>query len=127
MNPGGPGVPAVEFLRSAASSLPDAVQDRFDLVAFDPRGVGESEPVECVDSLDPLFDQSFQPATDEERGALVAAVTLLVQQCATRNAELLAHVSTADAVRDLEQLRGALGERRLSFVGYSYGTFLGAS
>src|SRR3954471_2075664 len=127
LNPGGPGVPAVEFLRNAASSLPEAVQDRFDLVAFDPRGVGHSEPITCVDSLDPLFDQSFQPATDADRGALVAAVTSLVQQCATRNPELLAHVSTADAVRDLEQLRAALGERRLSFVGYSYGTFLGAS
>ena len=61
--------------------------DRFDLVAFDPRGVGESEPIECVDSLDPLFDQSFQPATDEERGALVAAVTSLAQQCAARNGD----------------------------------------
>jgi pimeloyl-ACP methyl ester carboxylesterase len=127
VNPGGPGVPAVQFLRSAASTLPDAVRNRFDLVAFDPRGVGESAPIECADSLDPVFDQEFEPATTNERAALVGAVTSLAQQCAARNGDLLAHVSTADAVRDLEQLRIALGERRLSFLGYSYGTFLGAS
>jgi pimeloyl-ACP methyl ester carboxylesterase len=89
--------------------------------------VGESDPIQCLDSLDPVFDQTFEPQTDAEHGALVDAMTTLAQQCATRNGDLLAHVSTADAVRDLEQLRAALGEQRLSFVGYSYGTFLGAS
>ena len=126
-NPGGPGVPAVEFLRGVASTLPDAVRDRFDLVAFDPRGVGESDPIQCLDSLDPVFDQSFEPTTDAERSALVDEMTLLGQQCAARNGDLLAHVSTLDAARDLEQLRVALGEPRLSFLGYSYGTFLGAT
>jgi pimeloyl-ACP methyl ester carboxylesterase len=96
-------------------------------VAFDPRGVGESDPIECADSLDPLFDQSFEPSTDAARAALVSAVTSVVQQCAARNGALLAHVSTVDAARDLEQLRVALGEDRLSYVGYSYGTFLGAT
>jgi pimeloyl-ACP methyl ester carboxylesterase len=127
VNPGGPGVPAVQFLRSAASTLPSEVRDRFDLVAFDPRGVGESEPIDCLDSLDPMFDEEFQPATTEERAALAREATTLAQQCAAHNGALLAHVSTADAARDLEQLRIALGERKLSFVGYSYGTFLGAT
>jgi pimeloyl-ACP methyl ester carboxylesterase len=127
MNPGGPGVPAVQFLRSVASTLPDDVRDRFDLVTFDPRGVGESDPIECLDSLDPVFDEEFEPATDAARTALVDEMTSLAQQCATRNGALLAHMSTADATRDLEQLRVALGEQKLSFVGYSYGTFLGAS
>jgi pimeloyl-ACP methyl ester carboxylesterase len=127
INPGGPGVPAVQFLRSVASTLPDDVQDRFDLVAFDPRGVGESDSIECLDSLDPVFDEDFEPASEAARAALIDEMTSLTQQCAARNGELLAHVSTADATRDLEQLRIALGERKLSFVGYSYGTFLGAS
>jgi pimeloyl-ACP methyl ester carboxylesterase len=126
-NPGGPGVPAVQFLRSASSTLPAEVRDRFDLVAFDPRGVGESDPIDCLDSLDSVFDESFEPATDLARAALVGAVSSLTQQCAARNGDLLAHVSTSDAVRDLEQLRVALGEDQLNFVGYSYGTFLGAS
>jgi pimeloyl-ACP methyl ester carboxylesterase len=126
-NPGGPGAPSVAYLRSAASSLPDAIRDHFDLVAFDPRGIGESDPVECTDTLDPLFDQSFEPPTPAARDALVAEATAIAQQCAARNGDLLAHMGTADAVRDLERLRVALGERTLSFVGYSYGTFLGAS
>jgi pimeloyl-ACP methyl ester carboxylesterase len=125
-NPGGPGVPAVDFLRSVASTLPDDVRDRFDLVAFDPRGVGESEPIRCLDSLDPVFDQSFQPATDAQRRALVDEMTALGEQCQSRNGDLLAHVSTLDAARDMDRLRVALGESKLSFVGYSYGTYLGA-
>jgi pimeloyl-ACP methyl ester carboxylesterase len=127
LNPGGPGVPAVAFLRNVASTLPGAVRDHFDLVAFDPRGVGESDPIECLDSLDPVFDQSFQPRDDAARAALVGTMQALAQQCEARNGDLLAHMSTADAVRDLDRLRVALGEERLSFIGYSYGTFLGAS
>jgi pimeloyl-ACP methyl ester carboxylesterase len=126
-NPGGPGVPGVAFLRGIAASVPDELRDRFDLVAFDPRGIGLSNPIECENSLDPLFDQSFQPITPEARGALERAVATLVDACAARSGSLLAHVSTADTVQDLEQLRAALGDERLSFVGYSYGTFLGAS
>src|SRR6478752_5837505 len=116
VNPGGPGVPAVEYLRGVASTLPDAVRDRFDLVAFDPRGVGQSEPIECLDSLDPVFDEEFEPATDAARTDLVHEMMSLAQQCATRNGDLLAHVSTVDAARDLDQLRIALGEERLSFL-----------
>jgi pimeloyl-ACP methyl ester carboxylesterase len=117
----------VGFLRSAAASLPDAIRDRFDLVAFDPRGVGTSHPIECTDGLDALFDQAFQPRNEQQRAALVDAATTLARQCATRNGDFLAHISTADAVHDLERLRIAMGEAQLSFVGYSYGTFLGAS
>src|SRR5215213_10312738 len=127
VNPVGPGVPAVQYLRGAASTLPHSILDHFDLVAFDPRGVGASAPIECADSLDPVFDQAFEPSTDAAHTALVDAMTALAQQCAARNGDLLAHVSTRDAARDLEQLRIALGEERLSFVGYSYGTFLGAT
>lgn len=126
-NPGGPGAPAVAFLRGIAATLPAALRDRFDLVAFDPRGVGRSHPVECEGTLDPLFDQSFEPTTTESRTALVGAVTSLATACAARSGALLSHVSTVDAVHDLERLRRALGDAKLSFVGYSYGTFLGAS
>jgi pimeloyl-ACP methyl ester carboxylesterase len=126
-NPGGPGAPGLSFLTAIAGTLPDRIQDRFDLVAFDPRGVGQSSAVECEDSLDPLFDQSFQPATAAERNGLVDAVRALADACAQRSGAILAHVSTVDAVHDLERLRLALGEDQLSFVGYSYGTFLGAT
>jgi pimeloyl-ACP methyl ester carboxylesterase len=126
-NPGGPGAPGVSFLQAVAGTLPAAIQDRFDLVAFDPAGVGKSDPVECEDSLDPLFDQSFQPTNAAERRGLVAAVRRLATACEARSRALLPHVSTLDAVHDLDRLRVALGEDKLSFVGYSYGTFLGAT
>ncbi len=127
LNPGGPGVPAVAYLAAVADTLPDPIRDRFDLVAFDPRGVGTSSPIECEDSLDPLFDQSFQPATAAARADLADAVRTLAAACEARSGALLSHVSTVDAVGDLERLRVALGEDRLSYVGFSYGTFLGAS
>ena len=126
-NPGGPGAPGVGFLTAVAGSLPGELRDRFDLVAFDPRGVGRSSPVECVDSLDPVFDQSFEPTTRAARTDLVDAMRGLALACEERSGDLLAHVSTADTVADLERLRIALGDDQLSFVGYSYGTFLGAS
>ncbi len=126
-NPGGPGAPGVSFLTGIVSTMPAALRDRFDLVGFDPRGVGRSSPIQCEDSLDGLFDQSFQPATGAARAGLVGGMTALAQACAARSGDRLAHVSTADTVQDLERLRVALGEDRLSFVGYSYGTFLGAS
>ncbi len=126
-NPGGPGAPGVAFLTAVADSLPAELRDRFDLVAFDPRGVGRSSPVDCVDSLDPVFDESFEPATPAARADLVDAMRSLAASCAQRSGDLLAHLSTADTVQDLERLRVALGDERLSFVGSSYGTFLGAS
>lgn len=127
LNPGGPGVPAVAYLAAVAGTLPDQIRDRFDLVAFDPRGIGQSSPIECEDSLDPLFDQSFQPPTAAARARLDDAVRTLAAACAARSGALLSHVSTLDAVGDLDRLRVALGEEQLSFVGFSYGTLLGAS
>jgi pimeloyl-ACP methyl ester carboxylesterase len=125
VNPGGPGVSGVDYLRSAAGAFPAAVRDRFDLVSFDPRGVGGSDPIVCTDSLDPLFDQSFSPADAGQRASLVQAFRDVATGCSRRNASLLGHVSTQDTARDLDRLRGALGDAKLTFVGGSYGTFLG--
>jgi pimeloyl-ACP methyl ester carboxylesterase len=126
VNPGGPGVPAIGYLRSAVESFPAVVQDRFDLVAFDPRGVGESDPIDCVPSLDPLFDEAFSPSSPAERASLTAAFEQVATACAAHDQQLLPHVSTDDTARDLERLRVALGDRTLSFLGFSYATYLGA-
>ena len=126
VNPGGPGVPAIDYLRAVAGSLPAPLRQRFDLVTFDPRGVGRSDPVECADRLDPLFDESFSPRTDAERAALVDAARAVADSCAARSGGLLAHVSTQNTARDLDRLRIALGERKLTFLGSSYGSYLGA-
>ena len=126
VNPGGPGVSAVDFLQSQADSLPAELQDRFDLVAFDPRGVGGSAAVDCVDSLDPLFDEQFSPADAAQRAALVQAYRNVADGCAARSGARLAHLSTRETAHDLDRLRAALGEDRIDYLGYSYGTYLGA-
>jgi pimeloyl-ACP methyl ester carboxylesterase len=126
VNPGGPGVSAVDFLHSEADSLPTELQDRFDLVAFDPRGVGGSAPVECVDSLDPLFADQFSPTDAAQRDALVQAYRTVADGCAAKSGSLLAHVSTRETAHDLDRLRAALGDEKIDYLGYSYGTYLGA-
>src|SRR4051794_10762112 len=105
VNPGGPGVPAIDYLRAVAGSLPAALRQRFALVPFDPRGVGRSGPVQCADDLDPLFDESFSPRTDAERTALVDAARAVADSCAARSGDRLAHVSTQNTARDLDRLR----------------------
>ncbi len=126
VNPGGPGVSGVAFLRGAADSFPDAVQDAYDLVSFDPRGVGASHPVDCVKSLDPLFDQELSPTTAAGRDALVAQFRAIATGCATNAGDVLTHLSTVETAHDLDRLRAALGDGHLDYVGYSYGTYLGA-
>ena len=126
VNPGGPGASGVAYLRAAADSFPAELRERFDVVSFDPRGSGSSAPVDCVESLDPLFDEAFSPITAAERAGLLRTVDALVAGCDERSGSLLARVSTDDTARDLERLRTALKERRLNFLGGSYGTFLGA-
>jgi len=126
VNPGGPGASGVDFLRAEADSFPGAVQDAYDLVSFDPRGVGASHPVDCVESLDPLFAQELSPTTAADRSALVDQFRAVAAGCAAHDGDLLAHLSTRETAQDLDRLRAALGEDRLDYVGYSYGTYLGA-
>jgi pimeloyl-ACP methyl ester carboxylesterase len=73
VNPGGPGASGVEFARARAAAFPGALRDRFDIVGFDSRGAGETIPVDCVDSLDPLLDLDYSPDSSDERALLRAA------------------------------------------------------
>ena len=126
MNPGGPGGSAVEFVRSIYSSLPAELRDRFDIVGFDPRGSGQSDPVECGYDMDALYALDFSPDDQAERDELIAGMQSFVDACVVTNGDYLRHVSTADTVRDLEKVRAALGDDKLTFLGYSYGTYIGA-
>ena len=125
-NPGGPGGSGIDFLANAAILVPEEVASRFDLVSFDPRGVGSSTAVECDDDLD---DQvSLLAAGDDEGWAdLVAEAADFTDTCADGTTELAAHVGTNNAARDLDEIRNALGDEELSYVGFSYGTRLGAT
>lgn len=131
VNFGGPGDPGTETLPEFLSSFPAEIRDRFDIVSFDPRGTGSSRPVDCVDdaTTDKLVAQDPTPDTDAElhdyyRGDVDGID--LVAACVERNGSWLADVGTRNVARDMNQLRRALGDEKLTYVGFSYGTAIGA-
>jgi pimeloyl-ACP methyl ester carboxylesterase len=124
LNPGGPGGSAVDFVREAP---PVAFQlvSKFDVVGFDPRGVGASRPaVDCDEELDPPA-----PMTPDtfDRNALLDRARTLARLCDNRDRAFLASLTTANAARDLDVMRAALGDRKLSYLGFSWGGMLGAT
>jgi pimeloyl-ACP methyl ester carboxylesterase len=133
-NPGGPGAGGTAVLPSAIDLFPATVRARFDIVSWDPRGVGASTPVECfasaqdeVDFLDGMVPGSSFPVGSAEMGDWIRRYRAFDRHCERRSGSLLRHVSTADTARDLDLLRRAVGDRRLNYYGVSYGTFLGAT
>ncbi len=128
VNPGGPGH-AGTFLASEASYLYDAsLVARFDIIAWDPRGTGASTPaVDCTDDYDRYFGLDSSPDTPAERQALIDAGTQFAAVCEQRDPKLLPHVDTVSSARDIDALRAALGEQKISYFGSSYGSQLGAT
>ncbi|MFM9134160.1 MAG: alpha/beta hydrolase [bacterium] len=128
VNPGGPGVPGRDYPLAVASWLPDVARD-YDLVGFDPRGVGMSAPLRCQTDREMRgwFRADGTPDTRAERDALARLAARIGAGCERGSAALLPHLGTRDVARDLEALRIALDAPRLSFLGFSYGTLLGAT
>jgi pimeloyl-ACP methyl ester carboxylesterase len=128
VNPGGPGASGVEYAQLAGSVVTDRVRERYDIVGFDPRGVGQSTPVDCVDDaeLDDYLDADATPDDDAEITAMEDSIRDLAEGCAARSGDLVPHLGTVDVARDLDVLRAALGDQKLNFLGKSYGTFIGA-
>lgn len=126
LNPGGPGGSAIAFLREASLLLPADVLRQFDLVGVDPRGVGQSTPVDCADNLDPLFDNRLTDPEAPVRIAALRRVQALIEQCRHRSGAILPFLDTTSAARDLDRVRVALGKDQISYLGFSYGTYLGA-
>lgn len=129
LNFGGPGVPGVSALDTPR--FDDRILDAFDLVTFDPRGVGESEGFACGDRYALLDAQQRAPhprdMTREDLAPFEEAAQAYANSCVEAVGEdFLAHLGTVNVVEDLDILRGALGEDELTFVGYSYGTRIGA-
>ncbi len=125
VNPGGPGASGVDIAGYISSGLPRSVTDRFDVVGWDPRGTGASSPVDCGDHLDYLFDVDTAPDDPAELGALENAAHRFVDGCMAGSGELLRHISSVDTARDLDRLRAALGDEQLTYLGLSYGTYIG--
>ncbi|GGS55946.1 alpha/beta hydrolase [Streptomyces griseoviridis] len=130
VNPGGPGGSAVGYLQQYAGiGYPEEVRARYDMVAVDPRGVARSEPVECLDGpkMDAYTRTDTTPDDEQETEKLVDAYKDFAEGCGADAPELLRHVSTVESARDMDLLRAVLGDERLTYVGASYGTFLGAT
>ena len=129
INPGGPGGSGVQYALGARLEFPAAVLARFDIVGFDPRGVGASQPaLNCENGpqLDTFFATDDEPSDPAQLARVVAASKQFAAQCERNSAALLPYVGTPNAARDMDVLRAALGESRLTYLGKSYGTYLGA-
>ena len=128
INPGGPGGSGVQYALGARSELPAAVLARFDIVGFDPRGVGASEPaLRCLTGpqLDQYLATDDAPANAAQLATVVGQSKLYAERCEQNSAALLPYVGSRNAARDMDVLRAALGESRLTYLGKSYGTYLG--
>jgi pimeloyl-ACP methyl ester carboxylesterase len=124
VNPGGPGASGLEF--ASGIELPSDVLDRFDIVGFDPRGVGESTALSCGDQTVPLFRRvDSTPDSAQEQDDLDTAAKAVADDCGAHAGDLLAHVGTDDVARDMDSIRQALGAPQISYYGASYGTLIG--
>src|SRR4051794_30705314 len=132
VNPGGPGGSGVSFVQQLGEVAYSAdVRARFDLLGFDPRGVARSDPATCYPTAEQenaaLAGTLVFPRTSAEERRFARDFRALALSCATTSPTRLRHISTANVARDLDLLRRAVGDPELNYVGYSYGTFLGAT
>ena len=132
VNFGGPGVAGVETLKAAPATMLEALsRERFDVVSWDPRGTGESTHVRCFANARAqtrFWGRDWSVPTTTTTTAsrrYVVKTVAFVNRCVALTGRLLAHDSTADTARDLDYLRRLVGDRRLTYLGVSYGTFLG--
>jgi pimeloyl-ACP methyl ester carboxylesterase len=132
VNPGGPGASGVSIVRdSLGFAVGPELADAYDVVGFDPRGVGESTSVHCYDAPEMdayLFDiPTGTRGSDEWNAQVDAANAAFAQACDANSGGILPYITTENAARDMDLLRGVLGDPKLNYLGYSYGTFLGTT
>ena len=127
INPGGPGASGVDYAYNAEYIFDPELTDRFDIVGFDPRGVARSAPITCFNDAetDANYASDSKPDNEAEFQLAIAETKKFVQKCLNKNKHLTSF-STANAARDMDILREALGEEKLHYMGKSYGTYLGA-
>ena len=123
VNPGGPGGSGIDAVESGV--VPAAAAERFDVIGFDPRGVGRSGALTCPVPAEDPYDGNPDPGDPAAEAATVRSVERYVDSCAQTNPTLLPHLGTRDVARDMDRIRAALGEERISYLGFSYGTAIG--
>jgi pimeloyl-ACP methyl ester carboxylesterase len=123
MNPGGPGASGLELARSFPRA--GAIGDRFDIVGFDPRGVGQSTPLDCNTHLQAIYDADPTIDSPEDEQATLESSQAFVDECEERHSDLLPHLGTTQVAADIDAIRAALGEDQINYLGYSYGTSIG--
>ncbi|MFV0137892.1 alpha/beta hydrolase [Streptomyces sp. HMX87] len=124
LNPGGPGGAGLDMPLYLATELPAAVKKQYDLIGFDPRGVGRSSPLGCglkESELD--WDRPYKAATFDKD---VKWARTVADKCRAKGGDALRHFTTRNTARDMDVIRAVLGEKKISYLGYSYGTYLGA-
>ncbi|WP_217198357.1 alpha/beta hydrolase [Streptomyces buecherae] len=128
-NPGGPGGSGLRFPKRVTTKAPlwQKTAKAYDFVGFDPRGVGRSAPISCVDPQEFVKAPKLDPVPDSEadKRAQRKLARQYAQGCAERSGDMLPHMTTPNTARDLDVIRAALGEKKLNFIGVSYGTYLG--
>lgn len=130
LNPGGPGGSGVQYALGAGNRLSENLQGRFDIVGFDPRGIGKSDPLHCFPTAEAAakFFEGIPgiPYQAAQQRPFFDRYRSLAQECRDDQA-ITNHMSTADVARDLDLLRRALGDRKISYLGFSYGSFVGTT
>ncbi|MEO7428606.1 MAG: alpha/beta fold hydrolase, partial [Acidimicrobiales bacterium] len=125
VNPGGPGASGTDFAATLATLLPAAINEHFDIVGVDPRGVGGSTPVDCGIDAAKLYAVDPTIETPEDRAALLEVSKQYVDDCTIKFGDVLPFVSTRDVAKDMDAVRAAMGDPQLSYLGFSYGTAIG--
>ena len=127
VNPGGPGSSGVNYAYNAEYIFSPDITDRYDIVGFDPRGVEESAPIRCLtdSEIDENYGVDGKPDNPAELRDAIEETKKYVEKCLDQN-DHLTSFSTANAARDMDVLRAALGDEKLNYMGKSYGTFMGS-
>ncbi|SNV19175.1 Tripeptidyl aminopeptidase precursor [Dermatophilus congolensis] len=129
VNPGGPGASATQYAMMADFIVSGTIRKNYDIVGFDPRGVGKSSPMKCLDDASMDAVMGADPTPDDQREIEIAygGLAKMGKGCQQKYPDLVGHVSTAEAARDMDVVRSVLGQPKLNYLGKSYGTYLGAT
>ncbi|MDO4888190.1 MAG: alpha/beta hydrolase [Actinomycetaceae bacterium] len=127
VNPGGPGASGVAMLDNANTTFSQDVRNAYDIIGFDPRGVGKSTPVDCLDDkeLGDLLDKSYDFDKPSDRSQFIDDAERFANGCKEKSGDLLEFVGTEHAARDMDVMRQLVGDPKINYVGFSYGTSLG--